>query len=58
MGGAVNLGGMGDLQSFLPMQKQVCGDVLITKLVGGLPSEVGQRYHDASPAELLPLGSQ
>lgn len=58
MGGAVNLGGMGDLKSFLPVQKQVCGDVPITKLVGGLPSEVAQRYHDASPAELLPLGVQ
>ena len=37
------------------MQKQVCGDVPITKL-GGLPSEVAQRYRDGSPAELLPLG--
>ncbi|MGH8628414.1 MAG: alpha/beta hydrolase family protein [Gammaproteobacteria bacterium] len=54
--GAVNLGGPGDLQSFLPAQKRACGDVPITKLVGGLPSEVAQRYRDASPAELLPLG--
>lgn len=54
--GAVSLGGPGNLQSFLPAQKQVCGDVPITKLIGGLPSEVPQRYHDGSPAELLPLG--
>jgi acetyl esterase/lipase len=54
--GAVNLAGPGNLQSWLPVQKQVCGDVPITKLVGGLPSEVAQRYRDGSPAELLPLG--
>ncbi|MGH8557505.1 MAG: alpha/beta hydrolase family protein [Methylococcales bacterium] len=54
--GAVSLAGVGNLQSFMPVQKQVCGDVPITRLVGGLPSEVAQRYRDAPPAELLPLG--
>ena len=54
--GAISLGGPGNLQSFLPVQEEVCGDVPITKLVGGLPNAVAQRYRDASPAELLPLG--
>ena len=55
--GAVNLAGPANLRSFPPAhQKQVCGDVPITKLVGGLPNEMPQRYHDASPPELLPLG--
>jgi acetyl esterase/lipase len=54
--GVVNLAGPGNLKSLLPVQSQVCGDDPITKLVGGLPDEVPQRYHDASPAELLPLG--
>jgi acetyl esterase/lipase len=55
--GAVNLAGPGDLRNFpAAHQKQVCGDVPITKLVGGLPSEVAHRYRDASPTELLPLG--
>ncbi len=55
--GAVDLAGPGDLRSFpAAHQKQVCGDVPITRLVGGLPSEAAQRYRDASPAELLPLG--
>jgi pimeloyl-ACP methyl ester carboxylesterase len=55
--GAVDLAGPVNLRSFpAAHQKEVCGDVPITKLVGGLPSEVAQRYRDASPAELLPLG--
>jgi len=55
--GAVNLAGPANLRSFPPAhQKQVCGDVPITKLVGGLPNEMPQRYHDSSPPELLPLG--
>jgi len=56
--GAVSLAGPGNLQSLLPTQKQVCGDVPITKLIGGSPNELPQRYHDASPVELLPLGVQ
>lgn len=54
--GVVNLAGPGNLKSMLPTQQQVCGDVPITKLVGGSPAEVVERYRDASPIELLPLG--
>ncbi|MEW6211628.1 MAG: alpha/beta hydrolase [Acidobacteriota bacterium] len=54
--GAVNLGGPGNLQSFFPTQRLVCGDSPITRLLGGSPGEVPQRYRDASPSELLPLG--
>ncbi|HEX4947174.1 MAG TPA: nuclear transport factor 2 family protein, partial [Blastocatellia bacterium] len=50
-----NLAGPGNLKSMLPLQQRVCGDVPITKLVGGTPEEVADRYRDASPAELLPL---
>lgn len=50
--GALNLGGMGDLKAYL---KEPCGGPIV-KLVGGSPSEVPERYREASPAELLPLG--
>lgn len=51
----VNLAGPGNLKSMLPLQQRVCGDVPITKLVGGTPEEVADHYREASPAELLPL---
>jgi pimeloyl-ACP methyl ester carboxylesterase len=52
----INLAGPGDLKKMLPTQQRVCGDVPITKLVGGSPEDVAERYRDASPAEMLPLG--
>jgi acetyl esterase/lipase len=54
--GAINIAGPGNLKSMLPLQQRVCGDAPITKLVGGSPDEVAERYRDASPAEMLPLG--
>ena len=54
--GVVNLAGPADLESFLPLQNSVCGDTVITKLIGGSPSEMPQRYKEASPVNLLPIG--
>jgi acetyl esterase/lipase len=54
--GVVDLDGPGDLKAVLPMQQQVCGAPVITQLLGGTPEEVPQRYRDASPIEMLPLG--
>jgi acetyl esterase/lipase len=53
--GVVNLAGPADLESFLPIQSQVCGDPVITNLIGGLPSKVPDRYRQASPSNLLPI---
>ncbi|MBI3666491.1 MAG: alpha/beta hydrolase [Acidobacteria bacterium] len=53
--GAVSLAGVPDLRSFVDYGKSVCGDRHI-RLLGGLPGEVPERYHNASPGELLPLG--
>ena len=53
--GVVNLAGPADLESFLPIQSQVCGEPVITKLIGGSPSEVPDRYRQASPSNLLPI---
>ena len=54
--GVINLAGPANLESFLPLQNMVCGDAVITKLVGGSPSEMPERYKEASPVNLLPIG--
>lgn len=53
--GVVDLDGPPDLKATLPLQQAVCGSPVITNLIGGSPAERPDRYHDASPAELLPL---
>jgi acetyl esterase/lipase len=54
--GVVNLAGIPNLETFLPMQNQSCGEPVITSLIGGSPAKVPERYKLASPANLLPLG--
>ena len=53
--GIVNLAGPTDLESILPIQSQLCGAPVITNLIGGSPSEVPERYREASPSNLLPI---
>jgi acetyl esterase/lipase len=53
--GAVSLGGPGDLREFLRSGPKDCSAPVIP-LLGGTPSQVPEHYHDASPAERLPLG--
>jgi len=54
--GVVNLAGPGNLESFLALQNLVCGDPVISSLMGGVPADVPDRYRDASPSNLLPVG--
>ena len=56
LAGVVNLDGPADLKATLPLQQPICGRPVITELVGGTPDERPDRYRDASPVELLPLG--
>lgn len=53
---AVALGGPGDLRDFTTYARSICGAPVIEQLLGGSPESVPQRYAQASPAELLPLG--
>ena len=53
--GIVNLAGVSDLERFLAMESQVCGDPVVTRLLGGSLSEVPDRYRQASPSTLLPI---
>lgn len=54
--GVVILDGPADLKATIPLQQPVCGGPVVTDLIGGSPDERPDRYRDASPVELLPLG--
>ena len=53
--GIINLAGPADLESFWLIERQACGEPVVTRLLGGSPIEVPERYAEASPAKLLPL---
>jgi acetyl esterase/lipase len=54
--GALNLAGPVDLTANVSGYEGLCGDTVITTLLGGTPSAVPERYAQASPIKLLPLG--
>jgi acetyl esterase/lipase len=54
--GAVVLAGPCDLRRFVDLQESSCGGPVVTRLLGGWPDEVPDRYQAASPIELLPIG--
>ena len=53
---AVALGGPGDLADFTTYAANICGSPVIEQLLGGTPMTVPDRYAQASPRALLPLG--
>jgi acetyl esterase/lipase len=54
---AVALGGPGDLRDFETYGHEICGPA-VEQLLGGAPDAVPERWAQASPAELLPLGTR
>ncbi|MBK8060010.1 MAG: alpha/beta fold hydrolase [Gemmatimonadetes bacterium] len=54
--GVVALAGPGDLYDFNTYGDGMCGEGTIPKLLGGSPTEVPDRWRDASPSNWLPLG--
>jgi acetyl esterase/lipase len=56
MHGVVSLAGPGDLRDFDEYGDAICGPQTIPRLLGGTPTEVPERWHDASPSSYLPLG--
>lgn len=54
--GVVNLAGPMDLTANIPGYEALCRDSVITSLMGGTPITVPDRYAQASPIRLLPLG--
>ena len=55
IGGVLGLAAVTDLGRFSEMAMGGCGDT-VHRLMGGGPELVPERYRQASPAELLPLG--
>ena len=53
--GVVALGGPGDLRDFETYGRDICGPA-VERLIGGAPDAVPERWAQASPSELLPLG--
>ncbi|MCC6319073.1 MAG: alpha/beta hydrolase [Gemmatimonadaceae bacterium] len=53
---AIALGGPGDLRDFMTYGQRSCGEGVIDKLLGGTWDAVPERWRQASPAELLPIG--
>lgn len=56
--GVVALGGPGDLADFTTYAATICGTPVIERLLGGTPATVPDRYAQASPRALLPLGTR
>lgn len=55
--GAVAIDGPGDLAALVGRDGKVCGRPVIAPFMGGTPQEMPDRYRQASPASLLPLGA-
>jgi acetyl esterase/lipase len=53
---AVAIDGPGDLTGFVGPDAEVCGQSVVAPLMGGTPADQPERYRQASPQDLLPLG--
>ena len=56
MKAAINLDGPADPAAARSAETKVCGMPAVTQFLGGTPDERPERYRDASPLSLLPLG--
>lgn len=52
--GVIDLSGPPSLINFFPSQ-DICGEKVITKMMGGSPLQQPEKYREASASELLPL---
>jgi acetyl esterase/lipase len=54
--GVLDLAGAVDIAAAIPAYHAACRDPVITSILGGTPSEVPDRYAQASAIKLVPLG--
>ena len=54
--GVMDLAGPVDMTANIPGYEALCGDTVITSMLGGTPAAVPDRYAQASAIKLLPLG--
>lgn len=57
MRGVIDLAGPVDLTANIAGYESLCRDTVITGLMGGTPATVPERYAQASPIKLLPMGT-
>jgi acetyl esterase/lipase len=55
--GVVDLAGTPDLEALIPAEQLSCGGPVIEQLLGGKPSDVPDRYAQASASRMLPIGT-
>jgi acetyl esterase/lipase len=53
--GVMNLAGPVDMTANIPGYEALCGDPVVTSLLGGTPADVPEHYAQASAIKLLPL---
>jgi acetyl esterase/lipase len=56
--GVVDIDAPPDLESIIPMERQVCGEQIVERLLGGTPTDLPARYREASATGLLPIGTK
>jgi len=54
--GVIDLAGTADMEAFIPSERQGCGGAVVEQMLGGKPTEVPDRYAQASAIKMLPLG--
>jgi acetyl esterase/lipase len=54
--GVINLAGTIDMRENIARMESMCRDTVVTKMLGGTPSTVGERYRDVSATDRVPLG--
>jgi acetyl esterase/lipase len=54
--GVINLAGPGDMESFIPFEKESCQGTVVELMLGGSPAQFPERYAQASAIKMLPLG--
>jgi len=54
--GVIDLAGTADMEAFVLSERQGCGGAVVEQMLGGKPTEVPERYAQASAIKMLPLG--
>jgi acetyl esterase/lipase len=54
--GVIDLAGTGDMEAFIQFEQRGCQGAVVEEMLGGKPTDVAERYAQASAINMLPLG--
>jgi hypothetical protein len=54
----VDIDGPADLEGIIAIERKVCGAPVVEQLLGGTPTELPERYRQASATALLPIATK